>query len=46
VAALSLEEKLKMMLGQTRTSAAQAKASDRPDDAARKIKDRLDKWLG
>lgn len=46
VAALSLEEKLRMMLGQTRTSAPQASADDRPDEAAKKLKEHLDKWLG
>ena len=34
------------MFGQVRTSAAQASAGDRPEDAARKIKEHLDKWLG
>lgn len=46
VASLSREEKLRMMFGQTRTSAGQVRASDRPEDAARKIKEHLDKWLG
>jgi electron transfer flavoprotein beta subunit len=46
VASLSLEEKLRLMLGQTRTGAAQARVADRPQDAARKIKEHLDKWLG
>jgi electron transfer flavoprotein beta subunit len=46
VASLSLEEKLRMMLGQTRTSSPQASARDRPDDAAKKLKEHLDKWLG
>ena len=46
VASLSPEERLMLMLGRTRKSGARALASDRPEDAARKIKEHLDKWLG
>jgi len=46
VASLSPEERLMLMLGRTRKSGARALAGDRPEDAARKIKEHLDKWLG
>ena len=45
VASLSPEDRLGMMLGRTRKSATRAVAGDRPEDAARKIKEHLDKWL-
>ena len=46
VSGLSLKDKLAIMRGRTSTAKKEEVVEERPEDAARKIKEHLDKWLG
>jgi len=46
VSGLSLKDKLAIMRGRTTTAKKEEVVEERPEDAARKIKEHLEKWLG